>query len=213
MRKIQSGYTLVELSVALALAGTIVLASVAGTMSLIDQQRVNDFAVQNADAIKRINDVYAQLSNYNGLSLRQAVSFGAFRQFIINNAGTDNVTVTHPFGGAIGVAPINNGGFMAWGLYLNAVPAKYCSDLLFQAEPLSDALVVFPDGMANPVGWAPSLGINTALPAIIVTAGFGGSAPIFAKNLNTDLAPNTLGQACNAVGNNFGVLLVRSKLR
>lgn len=213
MRNNHSGYTLVELSVAVALAGMIVLASVAGAMSLVDQQRINDLSAQNADAIKRLNDAYAELPNYAGLSLQQAVSFGAFSQFAIQNAGTNNVTVTHPFGGAIGIAPIASNSSLVWGLYLDAIPAKYCTELLFQSAPIADALVVFPGGMNTPVGWTGNVGLNTNVPAVTITGGFAGTAPVIAKNLTVDLTPNALAQACNVVGGNFGVLLLKSKLR
>jgi prepilin-type N-terminal cleavage/methylation domain-containing protein len=213
MRKIQSGYTLVELSVALALAGLIVLGSVAGAMSLIDQKKINDLSTQNGDAIKRINGAYSQMPNYAGLTLRQAVSFGAFSQFNINNAGTNNVTVTHPFGGATGVASITNNSSLAWGLFLNAIPAQYCTELLFQSASIADALVVFPGGMDNPVGWAGNIGLNINVPEITILGGFAGAAPVIAKNLTIELAPNALARACNAVGGSFGVLLLKSKLR
>jgi prepilin-type N-terminal cleavage/methylation domain-containing protein len=67
----QSGYTLVELSVVVALAGVVVLGSIAGATSLLRQQTIKELSAQNGDAIQR-TDVYAQLPSYDGLSLRQA---------------------------------------------------------------------------------------------------------------------------------------------
>lgn len=208
----QSGYTLVELSVVMALAGMIVLGSIAGTTSLLGQQKINELSAQNTGAIKRITEAYAQLPSYGGLSLRQAVSFGAFKQFVINQRATDRVTVTHPFGGAVGVAPLTGG--TAWGLYLNAIPARYCTELLFQSAPMADALIVFPDGMDNPIGWSGSVVFDASVPAVSIGSGFGGAAPRIAKNLSQDdLAPAALALACNGAGNNFGLLLLKSKLR
>jgi prepilin-type N-terminal cleavage/methylation domain-containing protein len=210
-----SGYTLVELSVALTLAGVVVLASVSGTTWLLDQQRINEVSTQNADAIKRLNDAYDQLPNYAGLSLRQAVSFGAFRRFVINQAGTPNVAVTHPFSGAVGVATLN-GAPLTWGLYLNSIPARYCTDLLFQSDAMSDALVVFPGGMVDPIGWAGAGGVtvDASVPAITIAAGFAGAAPRIVKNLTqNNLVPAALAAACNGAGDNIGVLLLKSKLR
>ena len=215
MKNHQSGYSLVELSVALTLSGAVVLASISGTTWLIDQQRISELSTQNADAIKRLNDVYDQLPSYAGLSLRQAVSFGAFRRFVINQAGTPNVTVTHPFGGAVGVAPINAAP-LTWGLYLNSIPARYCTDLLFQSDPMSDALVVFPGGMANPIGWAGIGGVtvNADVPEITIAGGFGAAAPRIVKNLTqNNLVPAALAAACNGAGGDIGVLLLKSKLR
>lgn len=215
MKRHQFGYTLVELSVAVALAGMIVLGSVAGATRLVGQQKINELSTQNADAIKRLNDAYDQLPSYAGLSLRQAVSFGAFRRFVINQAGTPNVTVTHPFGGAVGVAPINAAP-LTWGLYLNAIPARYCTDLLFQSDPMADALVVFPGGMPNPIGWAGGGGVtvNANVPEITIAAGFGAGAPRIVKNLTqNNLVPAALAAACNGAGDNIGVLLLKSKLR
>ncbi|MBG7617935.1 prepilin-type N-terminal cleavage/methylation domain-containing protein [Herbaspirillum sp. AP02] len=212
MRKNNSGYTLVELSVVMALAGMIVLGSIAGATSLLDQHRINELSAENADAIKRVNETYAQLPSYGGLSLRQAVSFGAFKQFIINQRATDRVTVTHPFGGALGVAPLTGG--TAWGLYLNAIPARYCADLLFQSAPMADALIVFPNGMDNPIGWSGSVVFDASVPAVSIGPSFGGAAPRIAKNLSQDdLAPAALALACTGAGNNFGLLLLKSKLR
>ena len=51
------------------------------------------------------------------------------------------------------------------------------------------------------------------VPAITIAAGFAGTAPVIAKNLTVDLAPDALAQACNAIGDSFGVLLLKSKLR
>ncbi|QNB07654.1 type II secretion system protein [Herbaspirillum frisingense] len=213
MRKQQSGYTLVELSVAVALAGMIVLGGITGATSLLDQQRINDLSEQNANAIRRVNEAYAQLPSYTGLSLRRAVSFGAFNQFIINLPGTDRVTVTHPFGGAVGVAPLGGAAPLAWGLYLNAIPARHCIEMLYQSAPLADALVVFPGGMGNPVGWTGNIAINTAVPEITIGGGFGPAAPRIVKNLTREPAPPALAAACQDAGGNLGVLLLKTKLR
>ncbi len=212
MRKHHSGYTLVELSVALALAGMIVLTSITGTTWLLAQQRINELSAENGNAIRRINDAYDQLPNYGGLTLRQAVSLGAFNHFLITQRGANNVTVAHPFGGAVGVAPIGVAS-RAWGLYLNALPTEHCADLLFQFAPIADALVVFPGGMADPVGWALIVGLDSNLPAITISAGLNVAVPRIVRNLGQDLAPAALSAACRDAGNNFGVLLVRSKLR
>ncbi len=212
MKNHQSGYTLVELSVVMALAGLIVVGSLVGATTLLHQQTVNGLAAQNADAIKRVNEAYAQLPSYAGLSLRQAVSFGAFSQFVITQRANDNVTVAHPLRGAVGVAPVN-GGAQAWGLYLNAIPADLCAELLLQSAPVADALVVYPGGMGNPNDWSRSLFIDANVPAITFGAGFGAAAPRIAKNLTEDLAPVALSAACQNAGDHLGVLLLKSKLR
>ncbi|HZG22726.1 MAG TPA: prepilin-type N-terminal cleavage/methylation domain-containing protein [Herbaspirillum sp.] len=212
MKTHQSGYTLVELSVVVALAGMIVLGSIAGTTTLLHQQRLNELSAQNADAIKRINETYAQLPSYAGLSLRQAVSFGAFNQFTITERATDDVTVTHPFGGAVGVAPARGDAPLAWGLYLNAIPAAHCIDLLYQAAPMADGLVVFPNGMDAPNNWTANIAVDINIPAINIATGLSGPAPRIAKNLTEDLAPAALVAACSEAGNTLGVLLLKSKL-
>ncbi|MDR6582519.1 type II secretion system protein [Herbaspirillum sp. BH-1] len=212
MKNHQSGYTLVELSVVMALAGLIVVGSLVGATTLLHQQTVNGLAAQNADAIKRVNEAYAQLPSYAGLSLRQAVSFGAFSQFVITQRATDNVTVAHPLRGAVGVAPVN-GAAQAWGLYLNAIPADLCAELLLQSAPVADALVVYPGGMGNPNDWTRSLLINANVPAITIGAGFGAAAPRIVKNMTEDLTPVALSAACQSAGDTLGVLLLKSKLR
>ena len=208
----QSGYTLVELSVVVALAGVVVLGSIAGATSLLRQQTINELSAQNADAIKRVTEAYAQLPSYAGLSLRQAVSFGAFSQFVITQRGTNSVTVTHPLRGAVGLTPIG-GGAQAWGLYLNAIPAELCADLLWQSAPVADAMVVFPGGMGNPNDWTNNLTVNANVPEIAITAGFSATPPRIVKNLTVDLAPTALANACQSTGDNVGVLLLKSKLR
>ncbi|UIN19842.1 prepilin-type N-terminal cleavage/methylation domain-containing protein [Herbaspirillum frisingense] len=208
----QSGYTLVELSVVVALAGVVVLGSIAGATSLLHQQTIKELSAQNGNAIQRITDAYAQLPSYDGLSLRQAVSFGAFSPFVITERATDDVTVTHPLRGAVGVAP-TNGGALAWGLYMNAIPAELCADMLFQSASIADALVVFPGGMDNPNGWIRSIVVNANVPEIAIGPGFGAAAPRIAKNLTGNLAPTVLANACQNAGNSVGLLLLKSKLR
>ncbi|MDR6584078.1 type II secretion system protein [Herbaspirillum sp. BH-1] len=209
----QSGYTLVELSVVVALAGMVVLGSIAGATSLLRQQTIKELSAQNGDAIQRITDVYAQLPSYDGLSLRQAVSFGAFNRFVITDRATDKVTVTHPLRGAVGVAPLNDAPALIWGLYMDAIPAELCADLLFHSAPIADALVVFPGGMGAPNGWTRNFTVNTNVPEIAISAGFSVAAPRIAKNLTQDLVPTALASACQDAGSNVGVLLLKSKLR
>lgn len=213
MRDHSSGYTLVELSVVMALVSIIMLASVAGAMALIDQHRINQLAEQNAEAIKRVEAAYGEQPNYTGLSLRQAVSYGAFRPFIISQSGTNNVTVTHPYGGAVGVAALGGVAPLAWGLYLNAIPAKLCTDLLLQSAPAVDALIVYPGGMNNPTGWAGDVVLDGSVPRIIPGPGFDATAPVIAKNLTVAMSPTALSDACHFAGTSFGVLLLKSKLK
>lgn len=215
MKKYDSGYTLVELSVVLALAGMVVLGSIAGASYLISVNKINQITAQSADAITRLERAYGPLSSYAGLTLRQAVSFGAFNQFVVAQPATSNVAVTHTLGGAVGVAPLPGTAPLAWGVYLDAIPAQHCSELVYQAAPLADALIVFPGGMGNPVGWAGGmLRFDAAVPAVTVSAGnLTSTAPVIAKNLTVDVSPSSIATACSFVGDSFGVLLIKSKLK
>lgn len=74
----QSGFTIVELSVAVAIAGVLLVSAIALVQVVLRQTRANDLVSSIPRTLTQIDKMYARAAAFNGLTTQVAIGFGAF---------------------------------------------------------------------------------------------------------------------------------------
>ncbi|HZG22727.1 MAG TPA: prepilin-type N-terminal cleavage/methylation domain-containing protein [Herbaspirillum sp.] len=94
----QSGFTIVELSVAVAIAGVLLVAAIALVQVVLRQTRTNDLVSSIPRTLTQIDKMYARATNFGTLDTQIAIGFGAF-DGAFDITGPANARVaTHRFG-------------------------------------------------------------------------------------------------------------------
>lgn len=94
----QSGFTIVELSVAVAIAGVLLVSAIALVQVVLRQTRANDLVSSIPRTLTQIDKMYARSANFNGLTTQVAIGFGAFDGAFDITGPANNRVATHRFG-------------------------------------------------------------------------------------------------------------------
>jgi prepilin-type N-terminal cleavage/methylation domain-containing protein len=152
LKNAQSGYSLIELSIALAIIGIVIAGSIIGVQSILRANNVNKTISQTNNAVNKIVAKLARDNTYNNANtanlsaanmniweddsiVRPAA--GAAAQ--VNHPFGNNVYVT-PLGGAVGQFEIDPG--QAYAYTLTGIPVAACSDLAVGLEGLGVGLSI-----------------------------------------------------------------------
>lgn len=201
----QSGFTIVELSVAVAIAGVLLVSAIALVQVVLRQTRANDLVSSIPRTLTQIDKMYARGTTFAGLTTQVAIGFGAFDgAFDITGPATSRIA-THRFGyGTLAQAATNfrgvaGGDPSAYAVMYAGIPRAACADVVSSAAASGVlGLVVAPEttvgtpafteanaqaltmGMFDATGIAPSAGVRvkgtTNNSALDVAALAGGNA-------------------------------------
>ena len=135
----QKGYSIIELSIALAIISIILVGSLAGVQRVLRSNNVNTDLRNINLAAANLTTMYSTQATTSGLSMATLISLKVFDGFNVNTATT---TVTNAFGGNITIAPNSatvdgsaaNTGFI---VYSTNIPSEACPDYLNGLEKLS----------------------------------------------------------------------------
>ena len=137
-QKKQQGYTIVELSIAVAIAGVLLVSAIGLVRSVINTSRANDTATMLTRAVAKIEKSWATQPTYVGVSLASVAATDAFNGLIMTRDAAGLVTdVRSRFNQSIAVSqpagipgPTLNRGYV---ITLAGVPTTVCSDLVTAA--------------------------------------------------------------------------------
>lgn len=185
MKHSQRGYSLVELSIVLAIIAVVIAGAITGVQSILRANNVNRTITTTNKAVGSIISKYIRDSDYSGISMQNLTNGGMdiWEAKDITNAGAANAAVINAFGGSVFVAPMA----AAWnGLAVNQafvytltnVPVAACVDVALGLEGLGTGMTILNTGNAagvaanamaaagNSLVKAPGASITTAKAAV-----------------------------------------------
>lgn len=155
LKKSQRGYSLIELSIALAIVGVVIAGSIVGVQAILTSNNVNKTIKQTNNAIGKIIAKLVRDSDYSNakLDVLTAGGFDVWQDTDISNGGTSSATVTHSLGGNVYVKPVQSNDTTSKQSYgvadnqgliytLTGVPVGGCADLAGGLEGLATAMTI-----------------------------------------------------------------------
>jgi prepilin-type N-terminal cleavage/methylation domain-containing protein len=157
MKKLQRGYTIVELSVAVAIAGVLVVGSIALVQTVLNTSRANDTITGLARVFAQIDKVWSNSmsNNYNGLNVATAGGAGVFEGLTLTRDSTNKVTaVTSKFNRPILLGTATNlpstnveRGYV---LTFTGIPTTVCADIVSSgADSGARGIIIEPEATAG----------------------------------------------------------------
>ena len=180
----QRGYSLIELSISLAIIGVVIAGSIIGVQSILRSNNVNKAITQSNIATNKIVAKLARDQDYINANTQNLTSVGmeVWDAANIFSAGTANASVTHSFGSNVWVKNLTAPNFdvlagQGYVYSLTGVPVSACSDLAIGIESLALSLVIVNE---TPRTFATALSVlpTTALTGLIKSPG-----NLFASNV------------------------------
>jgi prepilin-type N-terminal cleavage/methylation domain-containing protein len=145
----QRGYSLIELSIALAIVGVVIAGSIVGVQAILQSNNVNKTIRQTNTAVNKIVAKLVRDPNYANATTQNLSAKGmeVWEQGDITSGGTGQVQVTHPLASFVFVAPLSaiQYGLAAQQGYvytLTGVPVTACTDLAVGLEGLATAMSI-----------------------------------------------------------------------
>lgn len=135
----QKGYSIIELSIALAIISIILVTSLAGVQRVLRSNNVNNDVKNINLAVASLTSLSATQTSTLGITMANLVGLKVFDGFTVDVA---NSTVKNAFGGQIVVAPntVAVGGYAissGFILYSTNIPSEACPDYINSIATLS----------------------------------------------------------------------------
>ena len=148
----QRGYSLIELSIALAIVGVVIAGSIVGVQAILQSNNVNKTIRQTNTAVNKIIAKLVRDRDYTNATTENLSSKvqEVWEPTDIKSGGTSSVEVTHPLASFIFVSPLT----VASGTFQNltsnqgyvytvtGVPTSACTDLAVGLEGLATAMSI-----------------------------------------------------------------------
>lgn len=148
-KKAQRGYSLIELSIALAIVGVVIAGSIVGVQAILRSNSVNKTISQSNTAVNKIVAKLLRDKNYSNANLKNLTAAGleVWSDTDIQSGGEATAQVTHPLNGRVYVAPLaseQDSVAVGQGLIytLAAVPVAACADLAVGLEGLAYTMTI-----------------------------------------------------------------------
>jgi len=128
----QAGYTLIELSISIAVISVLVVSALYGVQKILDSNKVNQAVKQVSVANVNITKLVAMTNNKQVVdSVGQTINLGAWPDEIVVGAASGSSsgsTARNPFGGVYTVLPASsNDKLTHYVIGIESVPAKLCA--------------------------------------------------------------------------------------
>ncbi|BEV16234.1 prepilin-type N-terminal cleavage/methylation domain-containing protein [Herbaspirillum sp. DW155] len=151
LRQAQRGFTIVELSVAVAIAGVLLVSAIALVQVVLRQSRANDVVSSIPRVMTQIDKIFSRSTNYVGLNTDAAIGFGAFEGVFDITGATGNRRASNRFGfpTTVDVATDFSGAGTSSGYVITfaGIPTNSCADIVSSASATGvRAILVQPEG-------------------------------------------------------------------
>jgi prepilin-type N-terminal cleavage/methylation domain-containing protein len=130
----QRGFTIVELSIAVAIAGVLLVGSVSLVQTVLNTARANDSITSLARTITQIEKTWSSANDYAGLSLASAAGAGAFEGLqktvvagvttAVRNKFNRDITVS------LNVDLPSAGASRGYAMAYKGIPTSVCTDIV-----------------------------------------------------------------------------------
>jgi len=181
-RQAQSGFTIVELSVAVAIAGVLLVSAIALVQVVLRQSRANELVSSVPRTLAQIDKMYARNADYAGLTTQVAIGFGAFDGAFDITGAAGNRVATHRFGYSTFAAPATdfhatgNGDPTAYSVIYAGIPRAACADVVSSASSSGvRGLLVAPEAVVGQAAF--TVGNAGDLQLAMFTQGANNAAP------------------------------------
>lgn len=149
MNHSQRGYSLIELSIVLAIIAVVIGGAITGVQAILQSNNVNNTISNTNRAIGAITSKLIRDNNYANATTVTLSSraMGIWPEKSVTNPGLTNAAVTNEFGGAVHVAPMTGATYglaanQAYVYTLTGIPTSACTDLALGLESLGLGLAV-----------------------------------------------------------------------
>jgi prepilin-type N-terminal cleavage/methylation domain-containing protein len=150
----QKGYSIIELSIALAIVSIILVTALTGVQRILRSNHVNEDLKKINLAASKIGVILANVPDAAGITQQNLIDLKVFSDFNVVPVAGGAPTINNSFGGTITVAPNTatlgtipaNGGLM---LYSTSIPPEACSDYISGLSPVSSHVSAEAKGVAG----------------------------------------------------------------
>jgi prepilin-type N-terminal cleavage/methylation domain-containing protein len=156
MKHSQRGYSLIELSIVLAIIAVVIGGAITGVQAILQSNNVNKLISNTNRAVGAITAKLIRDANYANATTANlsSTAMGIWEPRSVTNAGANNATVTHDFGSAVFVTPIAAAAFglganQAYVYSLTGIPTSACTDVVMGLESLALAVSVVNQAVPN----------------------------------------------------------------
>lgn len=143
----QRGYSLIELSLVLAVVAILLVGSLTGVQRILRSNTANNTLKETTTAVANVTTQTVRQANFAAVTLQNMSGLGVWDPARVASAGAASAVVTHPFGGPVYV----NSSSVAVGSYgvaqtfkytLANIPREVCADLVQGLDSMSYAIGV-----------------------------------------------------------------------
>ncbi len=171
MKHSQRGYSLIELSIVLAIIAVVIGGAITGVQAILQSNNVNKTISETNRAIGAITSKLIRDATYSNATTANLSSraMGVWAEKSVTGAGTSSAAVTNEFGGAVFVSPMTSATYgvaanQAYIYTLTGIPVSACTDLALGLESLALGMSIT-NQLASSVSTAPAALGSTVLKA------------------------------------------------
>lgn len=215
----QAGFTVVELSVAVAIAGILLVGAISLVQVVLQTSRANDTAGGLARVFAQIEKYYNNSQSYSGIDVYGMVGLGVFQGPFTLTGSAPKQGVNSRFGYPVQVEVATNyggvGAARAYGVFFTGIPQKVCGDIVTAADSTGvKAIAINPETTAGQIAGAfdtTLMGQTTGFTTTGSTTIVKGTDNNGVLNTNTLTGAGGVASGCNVASSTVTVALINWK--